>query len=342
MPPETRDFNPWRFSVAPMMDWTDRHDRFFLRLISRRARLYTEMLTTGAIRFGDRRRLLAYDPAEQPLGLQVGGSQPAELAECARIAESLGYSEVNLNCGCPSERVQAGRFGARLMAEPDLVARSVAAMAAAVAIPVTIKSRIAIDDLEPWPTLSGFVARIADAGCRTFIVHARKAWLDGLSPKENRDVPPLDYAMVHRLKAECPGLTIVINGGLANLDAAEGQLRHVDGVMLGRAAYGNPYLLAEVDRRFFADPTTPPSRHQVIERLIPYVERERRLGTPLKHIARHLLGLFQGRPGARLFRRHLAENAHLSDAGVEVVRQAAELAAPDDIAMINHGFRSVA
>jgi tRNA-dihydrouridine synthase A len=295
-------------SVAPMMDWTDRHDRYFLRLISRRVRLYTEMVTTGAILHGDRARLLAYDPSEHPLVLQLGGCDPTALAECARIAEGLGFDEVNLNVGCPSDRVQSGRFGACLMAEPDLVARCVAAMQGAVSIPVTVKHRLGIDDQEPWPTVADFVDRVAAAGCRHFIVHARKAWLKGLSPKENRDVPPLMYDLVWRLKVERPDLDIAINGGIVTLDAAASQLAHVDGVMIGRAAYQDPWILADVDRRFGGGSSTSASRHAVVEALLPYVEREVAAGTPLHAVTRHILGLFNGQPGARAWRRHLSEN----------------------------------
>lgn len=291
-----------------MMACTDRHCRYFLRQIARRALLYTEMVTTDAVLHGDRKKLLGFHPGERPLALQLGGADPDALAECARVAEVLGYDEVNLNVGCPSDRVQSGRFGACLMAEPDLVARCVAAMRRAVAIPVTVKSRIAIDDQEEWPSLRRFVVTVADTGCDRFIVHARKAWLSGLSPKENRNVPPLRYDLVYRLKDERPDLTVVVNGGIATLDAADGHLAHVDGVMIGRAAYRNPYLLADVDRRYFGSSAPLPGRHEILRRMQPYLDAELAAGTPLKAIANHMMGLFQGVPGARIWRRHLSEN----------------------------------
>ncbi|MBF5045167.1 tRNA dihydrouridine(20/20a) synthase DusA [Aggregicoccus sp. 17bor-14] len=309
-------------SVAPMMDWTDRHCRYFHRLISRRALLYTEMVTTGAILHGDRERLLGFSPEEHPVALQLGGSDPAALAESARVGEAWGYDEVNLNVGCPSDRVQSGRFGACLMAEPELVARCVAAMREAVKVPVTVKSRIAIDDMEEWPTLERFVRTVAAAGCTRFIVHARKAWLQGLSPKENRDVPPLRYELVYRLKQERPELDISINGGVKTLEATEEHLRHVDGVMIGRAAYESPYLLAEVDRRFYGDETPVRTRHEVVQAMLPYVEQQRSRGAPLGAMTRHMLGLFGGLAGARAFRRHLSENAHKKGAGPEVLEAA--------------------
>jgi tRNA-dihydrouridine synthase A len=280
------------------------------------------MVTTGAVIHGDRERLLGYEPAEHPVALQLGGSEPAALAESARIGQEWGYDEINLNCGCPSDRVQSGRFGACLMAEPDLVARLVGAMRDAVSIPVTVKSRIAIDELEEWPTLEAFIRKVSAAGCTRFIVHARKAWLQGLSPKENRDVPPLRYELVHRLKSEFPHLDISINGGIKTLDAAAEHLKHVDGVMMGRAIYENPYLLADADRRFFGAQEAPPERHAVVEAMLPYVERRMSQGAPLGAITRHMLGLFQGLPGARAWRRHLSENAHKAGAGPEVLMAA--------------------
>lgn len=311
-----------RLCVAPMMDWTDRHDRYFLRLISRHTRLYTEMVTTGAILHGDRNYLLSYDPAEHPVALQLGGSEPAELARCARIAEEWGYAEVNLNVGCPSDRVQSGRFGACLMAEPELVAEGVAAMRAAVTIPVTVKTRIGIDKRDSYEELLRFVDGIARAGCQVFIIHARKAWLTGLSPKENREIPPLRYDVVHRLKADLPHLKIILNGGLISLEQIARQLTLLDGAMIGRAAYQNPYLLADVDRRFYGATPPPPSRHQVIERFLPYVEAQLARGVPLTAMTRHIFGLFQGLPGARAWRRHLSEQAHRRGAGVEVIEAA--------------------
>ena len=308
--------------VAPMMDWTDRNCRYFHRLLSRHTLLYTEMVTTGAVLHGDRERLLGYEPAEHPVALQLGGSEPDALAESARIGEEWGYDEINLNVGCPSDRVQSGRFGACLMAEPDLVARLVGAMREAVRIPVTVKSRIAIDEMEEWPTLEDFVRKVSAAGCTRFIIHARKAWLQGLSPKENRDVPPLRYDLVYRLKSEFPHLDISINGGIKTLDAVAEHLKQVDGVMLGRAVYESPYLLAEADRRFFGSQEAPVERHAVVEAMLPYIERRMGQGAPLGAMTRHMLGLFQGLPGARAWRRHLSENAHKSGAGPEVVLSA--------------------
>ena len=305
-----------------MMDWTDRHCRFFHRLLSARALLYTEMVTAEAVLHGDRRRLLGFSPEEHPVALQLGGSDPAKLAEAAAIGEGFGYDEINLNVGCPSDRVQEGRFGACLMAEPELVARCVAAMRRAVHVPVTVKCRIGIDDQDSEGDLEHFVSAVAHTGCRTFIVHARKAWLQGLSPKENREIPPLDYARVYRLKAAHPDLEIIINGGIASLEAAEAHLAHVDGVALGRAAYQNPYLLAEADHRFFGAATAPPSRRAVIEALVPYAERHLETGGRLNNIARHILGLYHGRPRARAFRRHLSEQAPREGAGIEVLARA--------------------
>jgi len=305
-----------------MMDWTDRHCRFFHRILTRRARLYTEMVTTGAIIHGPRARLLAFDPAEHPVALQLGGSEPADLAACARIAEDLGYDEVNLNIGCPSERVQKGAFGACLMREPGLVGACVAEMRAAVRIPVTVKCRIGVDDQDPRDALFGFVDKVARAGCETFVVHARKAWLKGLSPKDNRDIPPLDYDLVYTLKRERPDLTVIINGGITTLDDAKTHLGHVDGVMMGRAAYQSPWLLAEVDSTLFAAPRPVATRREAVEAFMPYMARELQNGTPLNAMTKHLLGLFNGLPGARAFRRHLSENAVKPGAGFAVVETA--------------------
>lgn len=295
-----------KFSVAPMMDWTDRHCRFFHRLLTRQALLYTEMITADAVIHGDRERLLGFSPEEHPVALQLGGSDPRRLAMAARIGAELSYNEINLNVGCPSDRVQDGRFGACLMAEPALVGECVAAMRMACDVPVTVKCRIGIDDQDSEADLERFVATVAAAGCTTFVVHARKAWLQGLSPKENRDVPPLDYERVYRLKAAHPELAIVINGGIRSLDEAERHLERVDGVMLGRAAYQTPYLLAEVDRRLFGSQAPPVTRHEAIERLIPYIERHLARGGRLNNVTRHVLGLYHGEPGGRLFRRHLS------------------------------------
>lgn len=311
-----------RFSTAPCMDWSDRHCRYFWRGLTRHARLYSEMVTTGALMHGDAARHLDFNAAEQPLALQLGGSEPEALARCAEMAERWGYAEVNLNCGCPSDRVQEGRFGACLMKEPARVAASVAAMRRAVAIPVTVKHRIGVDDCEDYPFLKTFVATVAEAGCSTFIVHARKAWLQGLSPKQNREVPPLTYEHVHRLKQEFPQLTIVINGGLTSLAEAQAQLAHVDGVMLGRAAYENPWLLAGIDPLFFGEPAPVASRVAALLRMREYVIAERARGTPLAAISRHLLGLWRGEPGGRAFRRVISERAHRPGAGWEVIEAA--------------------
>ena len=314
-----------RLCVAPMMDWTDRHCRFFLRLISKHAYLYTEMITTGAILHGDAERLLYYHSAEHPLALQLGGSDPGELAACARIAADFSYDEINLNVGCPSDRVQSGRFGACLMAEPALVADCVAAMAEETSFPVTVKTRIGIDEQDSYDFLCAFVARTAAAGCATFIIHARKAWLQGLTPKENRDVPPLRYDLAYRLKRDFPQLEIILNGGITDLDQARHHLLHVDGVMLGRAAYHNPYILADVDCRLFSTPSSKLNRHTVIAHLLPYLEEELKNGTRFHHIVRHILGLFQGLPGARAWRRHLSEHSHRDDAGIAIIHQALAL-----------------
>ena len=317
-----------RLAVAPMLDWTDRHCRYFLRLITRRTLLYTEMVTTGALVHGDRRRHLDFDPAEHPLALQLGGSDPDEMARCARLGAEWGYDEININCGCPSDRVQNGRFGACLMAEPQVVAACVSAMKAAVDLPVTVKSRIGIDERDSYGELVDFVGRVAEAGCDALIVHARKAWLQGLSPRENREIPPLRYDWVERLKGDFPSLPICLNGGIRTLDAALELLKPLDGVMIGREAYQNPWLLAEADRLIFADPAPQPSRQEVLERFLPYVERGLASGVPLNAMTRHILGLFQGQPGARAWRRHLSENAHRPGAGIEVLRTAPAIRRP--------------
>ncbi len=308
-----------------MMDWTDRHDRFFLRQISARVRLYTEMVTAPAILHGDRARLLDFDAAEHPLALQLGGSDPKVLAEAARIGEDWGYDEINLNCGCPSDRVQSGRFGACLMREPDLVAECISAMRSAVSIPVTVKSRIGVDDQIPEDVLPGFVDRVTEAGCDTFIIHARKAWLQGLSPKENRDVPPLDYGLVHALKETRPDLTIVLNGGITSLEQAMAHLETLDGAMIGRAAYQTPWILSEADSRVFGEAPSGRSRSDVVHAMVDYAAQRLAEGTPLKSITRHMLGLFQGLPGARAWRRHLSENAHLPGATPQVLLDALAL-----------------
>ncbi len=311
-----------KLSVAPMMDWTDRHERAFLRTISRHTLLYTEMVTTGAILHGDRDRFLAFDPMEHPVALQLGGSEPADLAFAAREGAARGYDEINLNLGCPSDRVQRGRFGACLMTEPELVADCVAAMIGAVDVPVTVKTRIGVDDRDSYDELTAFVDKVAAAGCRCFTIHARKAWLSGLSPKQNREVPPLRYEVVYDLKRDFPQLEIVLNGGVQTLEEAAEHLVRVDGVMIGRAAYQSPYVLADADRRFFAAPEAPKDRETIIADFLPYVERRIAEGVPLKSITRHMLGLFNGLPGARAWRRCLAEEAHRPGAGPEVIEAA--------------------
>lgn len=305
-----------------MLDWTDRYFRYFARLISRRCWLYTEMVTTAALLHGDARRFLRFDPIEHPIALQLGGSEPDALAQAARLGEQAGFDEINLNLGCPSDRVQAGRFGACLMREPGLVAEGIAAMVASVAIPVTVKTRIGVDHNDSYEELSALVDKLAIAGCRTFIIHARKAWLKGLSPKENREIPPLRYEIAHRLKQDFPNLELIVNGGITDLDAAAAQLERVDGVMIGREAYHNPWLLADVDRRFHGDETPPPERRQIIQRLLPFIESELASGVPLQRISRHILGLFQGQPGARRWRRHLSENSHKKNADTTVIVEA--------------------
>jgi len=301
-----------------MMEWSDRHCRMLHRLLCDNALLYTEMVTAMAVIRGDRARLLGFDAREHPVALQLGGADAAQLAEAAKIGADFGYDEINLNVGCPSDRVQSGRFGACLMREPALVADCVAAMRAAVSIPVTVKCRIGVDDQDPAVSLRTLIA--ACKGTDTFIVHARKAWLEGLSPKENRDVPPLDYELVYAIKRENPALTIVLNGGIATLDQAEAHLKQVDGVMLGRAAYQTPAILAEVDARFFGG--APHSVEAAVEAYLEYVAHQLANGVPLNAMTRHMLGLFNGRPGARQFRRHLSENATRPGAGIEVLREA--------------------
>ena len=311
-----------RFSIAPMMDWTDRHCRVFHSLMTRRTRLYTEMLTTGAILHGDRRRLLGFDASEHPVALQLGGSDPRDLAAAAKIGEEVGYDEINLNVGCPSDRVKDGRFGACLMAEPALVATCIEAIKRAVDIPVTVKCRIGIDDQDPETALDALARGVIAAGADALIVHARKAWLNGLSPKENRDIPPLDYDRVYRLKAALPGVPIVINGGIAGLAEAKAHLDYVDGVMLGRAAYQEPWRLLRVDPELFGEAAPHATMKDVFEAMMPYIESELAQGTRLHSITRHFVGAFHGVPGARAFRRHLAENGVRPGAGVDVLRDA--------------------
>ncbi|VDY66204.1 Probable tRNA-dihydrouridine synthase [Shimwellia blattae] len=310
-----------------MLDWTDRHCRYFLRLLSRNTLLYTEMVTTGAIIHG-KGDYLAYNEEEHPLALQLGGSDPRALAQCARLAEERGYDEINLNVGCPSDRVQNGRFGACLMGEADLVADCVAAMREVVTVPVTVKTRIGIDDQDSYAFLCDFVGTVAQkGGCETFIIHARKAWLSGLSPKENREIPPLDYPRVYQLKRDFPGLTMSLNGGIKSLAEARAHLEHMDGVMVGREAYQNPGMLAAVDRDIFGTTESCADPVAVVRAMYPYIERELSRGCYLGHITRHMLGLFQGIPGARQWRRHLSENAHKAGADIRVLEQALALVA---------------
>ncbi|MDX1677781.1 tRNA dihydrouridine(20/20a) synthase DusA [Arsukibacterium sp.] len=310
-----------KFSVAPMLDWTDKHCRYFHRLMTRHAVLYTEMVTTGALIHG-KGDYLAFNEEEHPLVLQLGGSNPADMALCAKMAEQRGYDAVNINVGCPSDRVQNGMFGACLMAKPELVASCVAAMRDTVAIPVTVKSRIGIDELDSYQFLTDFVGTIADAGCQQFIVHARKAWLKGLSPKENREIPELDYPRVHQLKRDFPELDISINGGIKTLEDVMQQLKLVDGVMVGREAYTNPYLLSLVDQFIYGEQQPVMSQHELVRAMLPYIKQQMEQGARFWHIARHMLGLFQGLPGARQWRRHLSENGHKAAAGPEVLTQA--------------------
>jgi len=311
-----------RFCVAPMMDATDRHCRYFLRQLTRHALLYTEMVTAAAVLHAAREPLLGFDPAEQPVALQLGGSDPAQMAQCAPIAEDMGYVEVNINVGCPSERVRDGRFGACLMAQPALVGECVAAMRARTRLPVTVKTRIGIDDADSYEHLAHFVDTVAAGGCNTFIVHARKAWLSGLSPRENREIPPLRQELVYRLAREHPALEIVINGGITTLAQCREHLQHVHGVMLGREPYRNPYLLADVDRVLFGAMHAPPTREAVVERMAEYAARRHAAGDALHRITRHLLGLYQHQPGARAWRRHLSEQANRPGAGPGLLRDA--------------------
>ncbi len=313
----TNDGNP--LSIAPMMERTDRHYRYFMRQMTRRTLLYTEMITTAAILHGDREKLLGFSPEEKPLSLQVGGDNPQELAECARIAEDMGYDEINLNVGCPSNRVQNGNFGACLMAQPERVAQAVEAMQKAVDLPVTVKHRIGIDQRDRYEDMAHFVRIVSEVGCRRFTVHARKAWLKGLSPKENRNIPPLRYQDVHRLKQEFPHLFIEINGGITTLVQVQEQLKLLDAVMIGRAAYDNPYLFATVDRDLYGEDATPPTRREVVVAMLPYIDYWTTKGLKLNAISRHILQLFAGKPGAKAWKRYISENAHRPDAGFEVI-----------------------
>ncbi|MEZ8100651.1 tRNA dihydrouridine(20/20a) synthase DusA [Vibrio bivalvicida] len=320
---ETRQQFPMqRFSIAPMLDWTDRHCRYFHRLLTSETLLYTEMVTTGAIIHG-KGDFLAYNQQEHPLALQLGGSNPQDLATCAKLAAERGYDEINLNVGCPSDRVQNGRFGACLMAEPELVAECVSAMRDVVDVPVTVKTRIGIDDQDSYEFLTDFVSIVSEkGGCEQFTIHARKAWLSGLSPKENREIPPLDYPRAYQLKQDFSHLTIAINGGVKTLAESKEHLQHLDGVMVGREAYQNPYILAEVDQQIFGLDKPVKKRTQVVEEMYPYIEQQLSNGAYLGHITRHMLGLFQNMPGARQWRRYISENAHKPGSGIEVVEAA--------------------
>lgn len=317
------------FTVAPMLDWTDRHCRFFHRLLTQQAVLYTEMVTTGALIHGDRERYLQFNQAEHSVALQLGGSEPEAMAQCAQYAEQFGYDEVNINVGCPSERVQKGAFGACLMAEPDLIAQNVKVMQVSTSIPVTVKHRIGIDDQEDYAAMRHFVTTVAAAGCKTFIVHARKAWLKGLSPKENREIPPLRYELVYQLKQELPELEIIINGGITTIEQCKAHLQHVDGVMVGREAYYNPWLLSQVDVELYGTSTHFSTRKQVLTAYLEYVEQQLSNGVPLQHLTKPVLGLFQGLVGAKSFRRHISEQAHKKGAGTEVLLKAMDFVRED-------------
>ena len=313
-------------AIAPMMDWTDRHDRYFLRLITQHSLLYTEMVTTGALIHGDRARFLNFHPLEHPISLQLGGSEPQDLARCAQMGEEWGYDEINLNVGCPSDRVQAGRFGACLMVEPQLVAECVSDMQAAVKCPITVKTRIGIDEHDSYAELQHFIQTLmTEGGCSSFIIHARKAWLKGLSPRQNREIPPLRYDVVKQLKVDFPHAQFMLNGGIKTHEHIAQHMPDVDGIMLGRAAYQNPYLLATVDRDYYTSKKLILTRQQIVEKLYPYIEQHLRQGGKLKHITRHILGLFQHVAGAKRWRRHLSEYAVKSDAGIEVLQVALAL-----------------
>lgn len=308
-----------RLSVAPMLDWTDRHARYFLRLISKETLLYTEMVTTGAILHGNAERFLRFSSEEHPVALQLGGSNPVDLAASCKIANPYGYDEINLNVGCPSDRVQSGMFGACLMAKPDVVAQCFSAMQEATDAEVTIKCRTGIDDLDSFEFLQNFIQTSADAGCKTFVIHARKAWLSGLSPKQNREIPELDYARVYKIKQLFPQLNIAINGGITSIDSSLEHLNAVDGVMIGREAYNNPWVLSQVDEKIFAHSPNTQCRHDIIETMLPYIKEEMANGARLNHISRHILGLYNGLKGAKAFRRHISENAHKKDADIKVI-----------------------
>ena len=312
-----------RFCVAPMLDWTDRHQRYLMRLMSKHSLLYTEMVTTGALIHGDKERHLAFNKEEHPLALQLGGSDPKDMATCAVMAEEYGYDEVNINVGCPSDRVQSGAFGACLMAEPELVAENVRAMKNSVKIPVTVKNRIAIDEMEEYESLYRFIDIVSKAGCETFIIHARKAWLKGLSPKQNRDIPPLNYQLVYQMKKEFPHLEIIINGGIKTLDECKNHLKYVDGVMVGREAYHNPYIMAAVDQEIYGQTKSRvETQQEYLEAYLDYIQQQLDDGVYLKHMSRHLLGLFSGQSGAKAWRRTISEHAHKEGSGIEVIQEA--------------------
>lgn len=319
--------NPHRFCVAPMLDCTDRHYRYLARLLTKRCMLYTEMITTGALVHGDRKRILKFDACEHPIALQLGGSNPSDMAKCAEYATEYNYDEVNINVGCPSGRVQAGKFGACLILEPTVVADCIRAMASATEIDVTVKTRIGVDDQDSYKYLYNFVEIIATAGCSTIIVHARKAYLSGLSPKQNRTIPPLRYDYVYRLKQDFPQLNIILNGGLVDMAEIQKHLNHLDGVMVGRKAYENPYFLVDIDTKVFNEPSKIVSRHDVLEKYKTYVHLQLEKGVPLKVLTRHIHGLFNGLPGAKTWRRHLSEHAYKKDAGLEIINNAADLVA---------------
>jgi tRNA-dihydrouridine synthase A len=321
----SQQFSSHRFCIAPMLDWTDKHARYFMRLLSQHARLYTEMVTTGAILNGDPERFLAFNGEETPLALQLGGSNPNDLGKACKIAENYTYDEINLNIGCPSDRVQSGMFGACLMAQPALVAECINAMQNSSSKLITVKCRIGIDKTDSLEFLQAFIEPIAATGCNTFIIHARSAWLEGLSPKENRDIPPLNYERVYTIKKLYPQLNIVINGGINHLDDCKTHLQHTDGVMVGREAYNNPYFLADIDQQLFQSNKTPLSRFDILESMLPYIERQLIAGVKLNHISRHILGLFNGLDGAKAFRRYISQEAHKKNAGIEVLQHAASL-----------------
>ena len=333
---DTGDSLNRRLCAAPMMEWSDRFCRYFWRILTKHTLLYTEMVTTSALLHGDQDRHLRFSAFEHPIAIQLGGSNPNELMQCAKLCEEWGYDEINLNVGCPSDRVQNNLMGACLMGHPNLVAECIAAMQSAVDIPVTIKHRIGIDEQDSYEELWHFVKTVAATGCSTFIVHARKAWLKGLSPKQNREIPELKYDTVYQLKQDFPDLEIIINGGIDSIEACNQHLEHVDGIMIGRAAYQNPYLLSNADAVFYDDCHAIPSRYEVLEQFLPFVEEEMKNGIYLNHISRHILGLFQGLPGARKLRRHISENAHKNGATIEIIKEATNLVQQTEKEMLEY------